>query len=147
MDAQGRRRGKLGIAGAPGDNVALFLTVAFFAGVSASSPALSDSSTLRDPFAPRVVSETAAQESDLVDPFARPRSATLARTSTELSDPFAARRPDYGLRDPFDSPAPAPRLAAATESSSTELADPFEVRRPERAASSGNAELRDPFAR
>lgn len=127
--------------------MALFLTVALFAGLSASSPALADSNVLlRDPFAPRVVIEGASQSSPLVDPFSRPRSTAVVRTSTELSDPFVTRRPDYGLRDPFDSPAPAPRLAVAP-SETPELVDPFEARRPERASSSSTPDLHDPFAR
>jgi hypothetical protein len=126
--------------------VALFLTVALLAGLSASSPALADSNGLRDPFAPRVVvSEGATQSGRLVDPFTRPRPLSVARASTELRDPFAAPVRDYGLRDPFESRSPVARLAAAS-SADSELVDPFEVRRAERASSSGTSVLRDPFA-
>jgi hypothetical protein len=104
--------------------MALLLTVAVYAGLSASSPAQVDASALRDPFAaPPVASVSATRSSDLVDPFARPRAAAVARTSIELVDPFALRspEPDHELRDPFA----ARRPARVSSSSTPDLYDPF----------------------
>jgi hypothetical protein len=128
--------------------VALLLTIALYAGLSAQSPAAADAGELRDPFAARASTVEAIEPTspELVDPFTRPRAATIARSTTELSDPFAARRADHGLRDPFASDSPAPRLASASTVGS-ELADPFAARPSERASSSSSPDLHDPFAR